>query len=217
MVQRITNNFLGFVDKHPLVCYKPLPKFPKRIALMNATLNALANPTENMTANLQQEISLLKVELEQKDLLVQQLSEELFRLVKGNTAFLPNPEEHEQHSEEMRFLAEKLALVEKQLVNSQTLVQERDREAVELRQTIQEMSDRNRMLEQVVQELPNIYRAKFAERIVPIKQKIEALQKENRQLHIELQSLSFRLSGRTRRPAAQQQRLELPRVMPAIG
>lgn len=184
---------------------------------MNATVNAIANPSENMTANLQKEINLLKVDLEQKDLLVQQLSEELFRLVKGNTAFLPNAEAHEHHSEEMRCLAEKLAMVENQLILSQALIQDRDREALELRHTIQEMGDRNRMLEQVVQELPNIYRTKFAERIVPIKQKIEALQKENRQLHIELQSLSFRLSGRTRRPAAAQQRLELPRVIPALG
>ncbi|MDX2256830.1 MAG: hypothetical protein NW214_15060 [Pseudanabaenaceae cyanobacterium bins.39] len=185
---------------------------------MNATVNPLANSHNSATnydiSKLQQEISLLKAELDQKDLLVQQLSEELFRLVKGNTAFLPNPEVHEQHTEEMRLLAEKLALVENQLIDSQAIIQERDREAIELRQTIQEMSDRNRMLEQVVQELPNIYRAKFAERIVPIKQKIEALQKENRQLHIELQSLSFRLSGRTRRPSSPQ-RLELPRVMPA--
>ena len=192
---------------------------------MNATVNNVATPSEsvmtnanaNVTANLQQEINLLKVELEQKDLLVQQLSEELFRLVKGNTAFLPNVEVHEQHAEEMRFLEQKLAMVEHQLMATQAQIQERDREAVELRQTIQEMSDRNRMLEQVVQELPNIYRAKFAERIVPIKQKIEALQKENRQLHIELQSLSFRLSGRTNRRSNSQQRLELPRVMPALG
>lgn len=190
---------------------------------MNATVNnvaapsenAMTNTTANVAANLQQEINLLKVELEQKDLLVQQLSEELFRLVKGNTAFLPNVEIHEQHSEEMRFLEQKLAMVENQLMLTQAQIQERDREAVELRQTIQEMTDRNRMLEQVVQELPNIYRAKFAERIVPIKQKIEALQKENRQLHIELQSLSFRLSGRTNRRSNSQQRLELPRVMPS--
>jgi uridine kinase len=190
---------------------------------MNATVNnvatasenAMTNTTANVAANLQQEINLLKVELEQKDLLVQQLSEELFRLVKGNTAFLPNVEIHEQHSEEMRFLEQKLAMVENQLMLTQAQIQERDREAVALRQTIQEMTDRNRMLEQVVQELPNIYRAKFAERIVPIKQKIEALQKENRQLHIELQSLSFRLSGRTNRRSNSQQRLELPRVMPS--
>ena len=192
---------------------------------MNATVNALANLDENLgknfdqhtTGELQQEINLLKVELEQKDLLVQQLSEELFRLVKGNTAFLPSTEFHEQHSDEMRFLSKKLAMVENQLIATQAQVKERDREAVALRQEIQEMGDRNRMLEQVVQELPNIYRAKFAERIMPIKQKIESLQKENRQLHIELQSLSFRLAGRTRRPVPQQQRLELPRVMPALG
>jgi chromosome segregation ATPase len=192
---------------------------------MNATVNnvatrsenVMANATANVAVNLQQEINLLKVELEHKDLLVQQLSEELFRLVKGNTAFLPNVEVHEQHAEEMRFLEQKLAMVEHQLMATQAQIQERDREAVELRQTIQDMSDRNRMLEQVVQELPNIYRAKFAERIVPIKQKIEALQKENRQLHIELQSLSFRLSGRTTRRSNSQQRLELPRVMPALG
>ena len=188
---------------------------------MNATVNALANLDEtlgkNTAADFQQEINLLKVELEQKDLLVQQLSEELFRLVKGNTAFLPSTECHEQHSDEMRLLTEKLAMVENQLMATQAQVKERDREAVALRQEIQEMGDRNRMLEQVVQELPNIYRAKFAERIVPIKQKIESLQKENRQLHIELQSLSFRLAGRTRRPTPQQQRLELPRVMPALG
>ncbi len=185
---------------------------------MNTLLaNSSDTSSEHITTNLQQEIDLLKVELDQKDLLVQQLSEELFRLVKGNTAFLPNPELHEQHSEEMRFLAQKLAIIENQLSLTQVQIQDRDREAVELRQIIQEMSDRNQMLEQVVQELPNIYRAKFAERIVPIKQKIESLQKENRQLHIELQSLSFRLSGRTRRPSTSQQRLELPRVMPALG
>jgi DNA repair exonuclease SbcCD ATPase subunit len=186
-------------------------------ATVNAAINAIANPSANTDTNLQQEINLLKVDLEQKDLLVQQLSEELFRLVKGNTAFLPNAEEHEQHSEEIRLLAEKSALIENKLNAAQDQIQERDLEAIALRQTIQEMGDRNRMLEQVVQELPNIYRDKFAERIVPIKQKIEALQKENRQLHIELQSLSFRLSGRTRRPTTAQQRLELPRVMPALG
>ena len=71
-------------------------------------------------------------------------------MVKGNTAFLPSTEFHEQHSDEMRFLAEKLAMVENQLIATQAQVKERDREAVALRQEIQEMGDRNRMLEQVV-------------------------------------------------------------------
>ncbi len=54
------------------------------------------------------------------------------------------------------------------------------------------------MLEQVVQELPTLYRKKFNERIVPIKEKVGQLQRENRQLHAELQSVSYRLAVRNR-------------------
>ncbi|MEE3718447.1 hypothetical protein V2H45_17030 [Tumidithrix elongata RA019] len=154
-----------------------------------------------------EEIGQLKKELEQRDLLVQQLSEELFRLVKGNSAFIPSQEMSEQHAENVRILTNKLASVEDQLFVAHGQLMDRDREIIELRQSVQELSDRTKMLEQVVQELPNVYRNKFAERMVPIKQKVEALQKENRQLHIELQSLSFRLANRVR-----PQRLELPRV-----
>jgi chromosome segregation ATPase len=156
---------------------------------------------------LNQEVSQLQQELQQKDLLVQQLSEELFRLVKGNAAFAPSQEASEQHQEEMRQLSQKLASADEQLVMSQMLLQERDREIVELRKSVEGLSDRTRMLEEVVQELPNVYRAKFAERMVPIKAKVEMLQKENRQLHIELQSLSYRLATRAR-----PQRVELPQT-----
>lgn len=156
---------------------------------------------------LNQEVSQLQQELQQKDLLVQQLSEELFRLVKGNAAFAPSQEATEQHQEEIRQLSQKLASADEQLVMSQMLLQERDREIVELRKSVEGLSDRTRMLEEVVQELPNVYRAKFAERMVPIKAKVEMLQKENRQLHIELQSLSYRLATRAR-----PQRVELPQT-----
>jgi chromosome segregation ATPase len=154
-----------------------------------------------------EEIGQLKQELEQRDLLVQQLSEELFRLVKGNSAFIPSQEISEQHAENIKILTNKLASVEDRLFVAHTQLMDRDREIIELRQSVQELTDRAKMLEQVVQELPNVYRNKFAERMVPIKQKVEALQKENRQLHIELQSLSFRLSHRVR-----PQRLELPKT-----
>jgi chromosome segregation ATPase len=154
-----------------------------------------------------EEIGQLKKELEQRDLLVQQLSEELFRLVKGNSAFIPSQEISEQHAESVKVLTNKLANIEDQLFVAHSQLMDRDREIIDLRQAVQELTDRTKMLEQVVQELPNVYRNKFAERMVPIKQKVEALQKENRQLHIELQSLSFRLSHRVR-----PQRLDLPKV-----
>jgi hypothetical protein len=64
------------------------------------------------------------------------------------------------------------------------------------------------MLEQVVQELPGVYRQKFAERIEPIKEKLDQLQKENRQLHTELQSVTYRLAVRSRKAKG----LDLPSV-----
>lgn len=156
---------------------------------------------------LRNEVKELQQELQQKDLLVQQLSEELFRLVKGNSAFVPSQEMLDQHKEEMDALTSHIALVESDLAASQAKLQERDREIVTLRKSVEELTDRTKMLEKVVQELPNVYRAKFAERMVPIKSKVEMLQKENRQLHIELQSLSYRLATRSR-----PQRVELPKT-----
>jgi len=68
------------------------------------------------------------------------------------------------------------------------------------------------MLEQVVQELPRIYKQKFAERMGPVKEKVAMIQRENRQLHAELQSVSYRLAVRSRRTS----HIDLP-SFPRIG
>ncbi|QZZ22640.1 hypothetical protein J5X98_09900 [Leptothermofonsia sichuanensis E412] len=165
------------------------------------TYSVSQNPTE-----LQAEVARLSEELKMRDNLVQQLSQELFRLVKGNTGFMPNPEVSERHMTEMRALREQLQGVEQQVTFYQEQISDRDREIYQLKQTVQELTDRSRMLEQVVQELPKIYRQKFAERMVPIREKVAQIQRENRQLHAELQSVSYRLAVRTRR----QTHLDLP-------
>ncbi len=159
---------------------------------------------------LQADIDRLQGELQQRDLLVQQLSEELFRLVKGNATFAPGTEAEAEPAAADTQLTERIAALEGELRETQAQLQAREAEAVQLRQTVAELTDRTRMLEQVVEELPNVYRAKFAERMVPIKSRVEMLQKENRQLHVELQSLSYRLATRSR-----PQRLELPKVVPS--
>ncbi|UBF29641.1 hypothetical protein K9N68_23090 [Kovacikia minuta CCNUW1] len=141
-----------------------------------------------------------------RDNLVQQLSQELFRLVKGNASFIPNPEVSERHMAEMRALREQLQGVEQQVTFYQEQISDRDSQIYQLRQTVQELTDRSRMLEQVVQELPKIYRQKFSERMAPIREKVTQIQRENRQLHAELQSVSYRLAVRTRRQA----HLDLP-------
>ncbi|MFQ4135494.1 Npun_F5560 family protein [Nodosilinea sp. PGN35] len=154
----------------------------------------------------QAEIARLESELAIRDQLVQQLSQELFRLVKGNTGFVPTPEVSEQHQAELTALRDQLRGVEKQIDFYQGQLEERDGEVLQLRQTVQELTDRTRMLEQVVQELPTVYRQKFAERMDAVKQRVAEIQRENRQLQAELQSVSYRLAMRTRRS----QRLELP-------
>ncbi|WP_317135058.1 Npun_F5560 family protein [Leptolyngbya sp. BL0902] len=154
----------------------------------------------------QAEVARLTAELEIRDQLVQQLSQELFRLVKGNAGFMPSPEVSEQHQAEVRALRDQLRGVEKQIDFYQGELEERDAEVLQLRQTVQELTDRSRMLEQVVQELPTVYRQKFSERLTPVKQRVAELQRENRQLQAELQSVTYRLAMRTRRS----QRLELP-------
>jgi chromosome segregation ATPase len=106
----------------------------------------------------------------------------------------------------MTALRDHLRAVEKQIDFYQGQLEDRDSEVLQLRQTVQELTDRTRMLEQVVQELPTVYRQKFAERMATVKQRVAQIQRENRQLQAELQSVSYRLAMRTRRS----QRLELP-------
>lgn len=163
--------------------------------------------------DLQAEAAQLREELQMRDNLVQQLSQELFRLVKGNTNFMPSPEVSERHLAEVRALREQLQGVEQQVTFYQEQITDRDTEIYQLRQSVQELTDRSRMLEQVVQELPKIYRQKFAERMAPIREKVTQIQRENRQLHAELQSVSYRLAVRTRR----QTHLDLPSFSKEMG
>ncbi|MEH2070341.1 MAG: Npun_F5560 family protein [Nostoc sp.] len=153
--------------------------------------------TPNIQA-LSTEVSQLRQELQLRDQLVQQLSQELFRLVKGNTNFMPQQPDLERDITQLQALQEQLQAVEQQVGFYQEQISTRDSEIYQLRQSVQELSDRSRMLEQVVQELPQIYRRKFEERITPVREKVAMLQRENRQLQAELQSVSYRLAIKTR-------------------
>jgi chromosome segregation ATPase len=148
---------------------------------------------------LQAEVIRLRDELQTRDQLVQQLSQELFRLVKGNAAELPTADLSERQAAELRALREQVQGFEEQVTFYQTQLADREAELFQLRQASQELGDRSRMLEKVVQEMPQIYREKFDRRLSPIKEKVAMIQRENRQLHAELQSVSYRLAVRSRR------------------
>lgn len=166
------------------------------------------NPTESLNPQeLRAEVARLQNEVKMRDQLVQQLSQELFRLVKGNATAAPVPAASNPEPEQLQLLHAQLSDVEQQVEFYQQQIADRDRELFQQRQAVQELTDRARMLEQVVQELPEIYKQKFAERLQPIHERVDMLQRENRQLHAELQSVSYRLAQRGRREAGN---LDLP-------
>jgi chromosome segregation ATPase len=172
--------------------------------------------TDNHTIQgLSIEVSKLRQELQLRDQLVQQLSQELFRLVKGNANFMPQPEMSRGHETQLQSLREQLQAVEEQVMFYQEQITSRDTEIYQLRQTVQELTDRSRMLEQVVQELPQIYRHKFEERMAPVREKVAMLQSENRQLQAELQSVSYRLALKTR--TASHSGIDLPNFPRSSG
>ena len=89
------------------------------------------------------EVARLQEELQMRDQLVQQLSQELFRLVKGDKSFMPAPEVSQQHQSEIRSLREQLRGVEQQVAFYQEQIEGRDTEIFQLRHTVHELSDRN--------------------------------------------------------------------------
>ena len=168
--------------------------------------------TDTLTLpELQAEVARLREELTMRDQLVQQLSQELFRLVKGNVA-APSAELNERQQAEMRSLREQLQGVEEQVTFYQSQIAERDTEVGTLRQSVQGLSDRAKMLEQVVQELPRVYHEKFEQRMATVREKVAMIQRENRQLHAELKSVNYRLAVRNR----QTNQLDLP-SFPRMG
>jgi chromosome segregation ATPase len=163
-------------------------------------------------SEIQAEVAQLREELQMRDQLVQQLSQELFRLVKTNTNQTYSTDTPEQYEGEILALREQLQGVEQQVDFYQEQITSRDGEIYQLRQSVQELGDRSRMLEQVVQELPRIYKEKFEQRLLPVREKVIQIQQENRRLHAELQSVSYRLAVRNRKT----NELDLP-SFPRVG
>jgi chromosome segregation ATPase len=170
-------------------------------------------PSANIST-LKAEVARFREELDTRDKLVQQLSQELFRLVKDRTPYAPRPEVAGDYRAEVRLLREELQGVEQQVQFYQVQLQRKDLEIQQLRQTIRELSERSQMLEQVIRELPRVYTRKFAERLAPIKNKIMALQSENRQLQAELVAVTDRFAARGMKiePSVPEFKLDLPNI-----
>lgn len=165
------------------------------------------NPSDaNLSDAVEQELAQLRRQLQLRDQLVEQLSTELFRMVKTHppalspagsspsSALALTPQTPESA------LRDDLRQLEEQIEFYQSQIDKRDQEVSRLQKSCQVLSDRNQMLERIIQELPEVYRQKFADRLDAVKSKFQSLQTENRRLHGELQQVNARLLPEGRPP-----------------
>jgi chromosome segregation ATPase len=148
------------------------------------------------TTDLRAEVIGLRQALAQRDQLIEQFSKALYAQIcqpadPSANALVPAPKSAISELEQQE-LEQQLFFCQQQISNQNT-------EIANLRDAHQRLTDRNQMLEKVIQELPQVYRQKFAERLSQVKVKMEALQKENRQLHADLHQINYILSGRKQR------------------
>ncbi|MGF1512337.1 MAG: Npun_F5560 family protein [Elainellaceae cyanobacterium] len=155
----------------------------------------------NKQSEAQAELVRLQAELQLRDQLVQQLSQELFRIVRDQvpTATRTTPAE-------LKSLKQQLQSERHKAADYQNRLQQRETELAHLQQSVTQLNSRVQLLETALREMPQIYKQKFAERMVPVKAKILKLQQTNRHLQTELNSVSYRLAVRDRQIA----QLDLP-------
>jgi chromosome segregation ATPase len=158
-----------------------------------------ADPREaNLPRDVEQELAQLRRQLQQRDRLVEQMSGELFRMVKSHPPALPAASSPPASALALvpqtpeASLRDDLRQLEQQIEFYQSQIDKRDQEVGRLQKSCQVLSDRNQMLERIIQELPEVYRQKFADRLEAVKSKFQTLQAENRRLHSELQQVNGR-------------------------
>lgn len=143
--------------------------------------------------DLRGEVARLRQALAMREQLIAQLSQALYAQIKQPTdlkgAAAPSPIGGSMGS--VTSFNPQVSGVQQQFANQAA-------EIASLRQTNQQLTDRNQMLEKVIQELPQVYRQKFSDRLSQVKTKMEALQRENRQLQTDLHQINYILSGRGR-------------------
>jgi chromosome segregation ATPase len=87
---------------------------------------------------------------------------------------------------------------------------------------VSELSEDNRQLEKHLQEIPELYRRKFTERLGPVTEKIHSIQQENYRLQLEVQGMAQKLLAvqevvaRPLLPAAPAEQPEVGAAAPAL-
>jgi chromosome segregation ATPase len=151
----------------------------------------------NLPETVVQELVQLRQQIQVRDQLVEQLSTELFRMVKTYPPALPastsagmskQPIPSSQVEDDA--LRADLNHLEEQIEFYQGQIDKRDVEITRLQKSCQVLSERNQLLETIIQELPEMYKQKFVDRLDLVKSKVQSLQTENRRLNSALQQVN---------------------------
>lgn len=162
-----------------------------------------------ISEDMQTEILQLNEQLQLRDQLVDQLSTELYRMIKTNPAALPpaqgiaiteksEPSLPPSPISDGGALRPDITTLESQIEFYQAQIDKRDAQITHLQNSCQSLSERNQMLERVIQELPEVYRQKFSQRLDQVKTKVKFLQLENRRLYSVLQDSNHTQPNNTR-------------------
>ncbi len=94
---------------------------------------------------------------------------------------------------EIQLLRERNRLLQSQIDLLELRQEKQQRQIRSYEAEIEQLYQEKQVLEQMIQELPELYRRKLQARLQPIRERIAAIQAENRRLRRELQQLSYRL------------------------
>lgn len=196
------------------------------------SLAPITTPDATMLQALQQDI-------EVRDQLVKQLSQEMYRLIvekpelflqfyqarqEAKEAQLLTEETLKQLSElqhQALTLSDQITFYQSQIEARDQEIQARDTEIQRLQGSLHEFNERNQMLEKVIQEMPEVYRQKFSQRLEQVKVKLDGLQRENQRLQAQVRQLQQQNANGQRNGL----NLDLPgipvlgqgRLMPSLG
>ncbi len=95
--------------------------------------------------------------------------------------------------QEIQALRERNRLLQSQIDLLELRQEKQQRQIRSYEAEIEQLYQEKQVLEQMLQELPELFRRKLQARLQPIRERIAAIQAENRRLRRELYQLSYRL------------------------
>jgi predicted RNase H-like nuclease (RuvC/YqgF family) len=108
----------------------------------------------------------------------------------GKTEFAQALAAREQ---EIQLLRERNRILQGQIDLLELRQEKQHRQIRSYEAEIEQLYQEKQLLEQMIQELPELYRRKLQARLQPIRERIAAIQAENRQLRKEVYQLSYRV------------------------